>query len=119
MGDGSTLTTGLPILDEGPLPTMSPATIADLRFHMLVKPRQVRFGMSKRDALPGQCRACEHVRMCRGECPRNRCVRTTDGEPGLNYLCPGFRRFYGHIREDLVAMAREIRGEDRRPAPAR
>jgi uncharacterized protein len=75
--------------------------------------QQVHFGMSKRDALPGYCRSCEHLSLCWGECPRNRFVSTPDGEPGLNYLCPGFKRFYGHIREDLATIVREIQSEGR------
>ena len=38
--------------------------------------RQVKFGMDKKDTLPGQCRRCEHLEDCWGECPRNRLVRT-------------------------------------------
>lgn len=57
---------------------------------------QVRFGYAKSETLPRQCRECRFLRDCWGECPKNRIVRTADGEPGLNYLCSGFQRFFAH-----------------------
>jgi uncharacterized protein len=71
--------------------------------------RQVKFGMDKKDTLPGQCKTCPHLEDCWGECPRNRLVRTPDGEPGLNYLCRGFQRFYGHASKRVDQIAREVR----------
>jgi uncharacterized protein len=74
--------------------------------------RQVKFGMDKKDTLPGQCRRCEHLEDCWGECPRNRLVRTPEGEPGLNYLCRGFQRFFSHAgkRMDRIAAEAGARG---------
>jgi uncharacterized protein len=71
---------------------------------------QTTFGCAKCDGLPRQCRECDHLNLCWGECPRNRLVRTPQGEPGLSYLCPGFRRFYSHIHEDLAVIARRVQG---------
>lgn len=56
------------------------------------------FGASKRTTLPAYCRRCEVLAFCNGECPRNRFVTSPDGEPGLNYLCEGYRRFFNHCR---------------------
>lgn len=60
-------------------------------------PRQRRFGEAKRASLPAYCRRCEVRFACHGECPKNRFVLTPDGEPGLNYLCPGYKAFFEHI----------------------
>ena len=68
-------------------------------------PEQVRFGRDKRDLLPAQCRACDVLHLCNGECPKHRFLRTADGEPRLNYLCAGYRRFFRHVGPAMEAMA--------------
>ena len=78
---------------------------------MAYSERQQRFGYAKRDTLPRYCRDCPHLNLCWGECPKNRFVRTPDGQPGLNYLCPGLKRFYGHVRRDLPDVLRRVRRE--------
>jgi uncharacterized protein len=70
--------------------------------------RQRAFGFAKRNALPSRCRACPHLALCWGECPKNRFVRTVGGEAGLNYLCPGLERFYAHARAGLDRIARQL-----------
>ncbi|MES2150251.1 MAG: anaerobic sulfatase maturase [Pseudomonadota bacterium] len=67
--------------------------------------RQKQFAFAKRDTLPAYCRSCDYLRLCWGECPKNRFVKTPDGEPGLNYLCPGLKLFYAKVslaRGDLA-----------------
>lgn len=59
--------------------------------------QQHEFGQAKRDALPEYCKQCEVRFACNGECPKNRFETTPDGDPGLNYLCRGYRSFYNHI----------------------
>lgn len=75
---------------------------------MAMDPRQIRFGAAKRDSLPAQCRDCEWLRLCHGECPKNRISRTPDGEPGLNYLCTGYRRFFAHTAPYFKILLEEI-----------
>jgi uncharacterized protein len=70
---------------------------------------QKKFGFAKRDALPPYCQLCPHLKLCWGECPKNRLVRTPDGKPGLNYLCPGLKRFYQHIQRDMPEILRRVR----------
>lgn len=70
---------------------------------------QQKFGFAKRDTLPGDCRQCPHLNLCWGECPKNRMVRTASGEVGLNYLCPGLKRFYAHIQRDMPQILRRVR----------
>lgn len=64
---------------------------------MLKSDRQQQFARSKQSSLPQQCRECRWLFACNGECPRNRFARTLTGEPGLNYLCAGYRRFFAHV----------------------
>lgn len=64
--------------------------------HYLDSPRQKAFGAAKKTTLPRYCRECPVLEMCHGECPRNRFITTPDGEPGLNYLCEGYRLFFNH-----------------------
>jgi uncharacterized protein len=76
---------------------------------------QRRFGDAKRDTLPDFCRRCDVRFACHGECPKNRFIETPDREPGLNYLCAGYRRFFGHIDPAMRFMASEL-AEERAPA---
>jgi uncharacterized protein len=46
---------------------------------------------------------------CNGECPRNRFIHTPDGEPGLNYLCAGYKAFFNHIDRPMRLMADLVR----------
>jgi len=70
--------------------------------------RQRRFGHNKREKLPKYCRECPVLFACRGECPKNRFVVTPDGEPGLNYLCEGYKLFFSHIDRPMKFMAKEL-----------
>lgn len=82
---------------------------------MMYGERQRNFGLAKRDALPRQCRECQWLFACNGECPKNRFARTVDGEPGLNYLCEGYRRFFAHVAPYMDYMKREFMAQ-RAPA---
>jgi uncharacterized protein len=76
---------------------------------LLESPAQRSFGEAKRETLPGYCRSCEVLEMCHGECPKNRFIRTPEGETGLNYLCAGYRRFFNHCWPFVDAVAAEWR----------
>ena len=71
--------------------------------------QQRAFGNAKRDTLPRYCRECEVRFACNGECPRNRFLRTPDGEEGLNYLCAGYKAFFQHIDRPMKVMADFLR----------
>jgi len=71
--------------------------------------QQVKFGHAKSETLPGQCRRCEFLRDCWGECPKNRILRTADGEPGLNYLCRGLLKFYRHATPEIDRIVADLR----------
>ncbi len=62
------------------------------------------FGITKESALPKWCRECEVLAACGGGCPKHRFQKTWDDEPGLHYLCAGYKKFFLHIRKYLRAM---------------
>jgi len=76
---------------------------------LVTSDQQQKFGQDKFDALPQYCRECEVLFACYGECPRNRFVNTPDGEPGLNYLCAGYKLFFKHIDHPMRLMADLLR----------
>jgi len=71
--------------------------------------KQHDFGQAKLDTLPKYCQECDVRFACHGECPRNRFISTPDGEPGLNYLCAGYKMFFRHIDPAMKTMASLIR----------
>lgn len=75
---------------------------------MVRRPEQMRFGLGKRNDLPGQCRRCEWLFACRGECPKHRFDVAPNGEKGLNSLCEGYRLFFGHADPYMRYMADEL-----------
>jgi uncharacterized protein len=79
---------------------------------MVFDPVQVKFGYDKSDDLPRYCRACTYLGDCWGECPKNRLIRSPDGEPGLNYLCSGLRRFFKHAMPEIERIVADIRRRD-------
>lgn len=62
------------------------------------------FGTRKESALPRWCRECEVLAACRGGCPKHRFAASYYDEPGLHYLCEGYRKFFLHIRKYCHAM---------------
>ena len=59
--------------------------------------KQLEFGLNKHNSLPSDCRSCAYLKLCWGECPRTRILRTREGEGNLSYLCSGWKLFYGHV----------------------
>ena len=76
---------------------------------MVGSDQQRAFGLNKRDTLPRYCRECEVRFVCNGGCPKNRVLRTPNGEPGLNYLCAGYKAFFTHVDRPMQIMAAELR----------
>ena len=76
---------------------------------LIASEKQQHFGCAKFNTLPRYCRACDVLFACYGDCPRNRFIATPDGEPGLNYLCAGYKLFYHHIDEPMKVMAGLLR----------
>jgi len=84
---------------------------------MVFSREQVKFAYYKSESLPQYCRQCAYLADCWGECPKNRLIRTPDGEPGLNYLCRGFKRFFGHALPEVERIAARLRKGPMRPRP--
>ena len=86
--------------------------LGNLNSHTLVEmlygERQQRFGFAKQAMLPQQCRRCSYLFACNGECPKNRFCKTAEGEPGLNYLCKGYYRFFRHAAPYMDYMKEEL-----------
>jgi len=82
--------------------------LGNLRDHSLSyyldSDRQKEFGRAKLLSLPKYCIDCEVKSMCNGECPKNRIIKTPDGEPGLNYLCSGYKHFFKHCSPFVEAI---------------
>ncbi len=89
--------------------------LGNIRTHTLVEmmysERQQKFGTDKHDTLPKQCRNCKYLFACNGECPKNRFAVTPDGEPGLNYLCSGYYKFFNHVAPYMDFMKNELQNQ--------
>lgn len=83
--------------------------LGNIRDHHIVdlvtSDKQRQFGASKETSLPGYCRGCDVRFACNGGCPKDRFSITPDGEPGLNYLCAGYKRFFRHVEGPMRIMA--------------
>ena len=78
---------------------------------------QRQFGLDKRERLPEFCRRCDVRFACNGGCPKDRFIRTPDGEEGLNYLCAGYKALFSHIDRPMRVMSQLLR-QGRAPAEA-
>ncbi len=76
--------------------------------YLHVSEQQQQFGMAKKDALPQYCRDCKVLKLCNGGCPKDRIIKSPDGEPGLNYLCRGYNKFFMHSRPVWKKMANRL-----------
>jgi len=73
--------------------------------------RTFDFGIEKRNSLPRQCRNCEVLYACHGECPKHRFSVTADNKPGLNYLCEGYKMFFRHAEPYMDYMSKELKNK--------
>jgi len=82
---------------------------------MVKSEQQQKFGRDKRDRLPRYCYDCDYRFTCHGECPKNRISLTPDGDPGLNFLCPAYKKFFSHVHPYMQFMTDELKAK-RAPA---
>jgi uncharacterized protein len=69
------------------------------------------FGPHKEKTLPRWCLECDVLESCWGSCPKHRFMKSLYGEPGLHYLCAGYKKFFGHIRKYQRAMAQLLEND--------
>lgn len=67
---------------------------------MMDSKSQRAFGEAKSASLPEKCMRCEFLKLCYGECPKNR------NADGVNILCEGYRRYFLHTKEFMEEQAR-------------
>jgi uncharacterized protein len=92
------------VYPEHELGSLHDKSFAELAFSM----PQLEFGLDKHRSLPSECKSCPYLKLCWGECPRTRILKTREGEGQLSYLCSGWKLFYGHALPKIGV----------RPAPA-
>lgn len=96
-------------------------------YQLMHSPQQEAFARIKHDALPDQCLQCPWLKACHGECSKNRFIDPSTGQPfadaatgqplpfetivrdslrlrPLNYLCPGYKRFFQHAAPYMDTM---------------
>ena len=78
---------------------------------MMYSEEQLKFGNDKFDSLPKQCRECDFLFACYGECPKNRFIKDKYGEDGLNYLCRGYYQFFSHVAPYMDFMKKELQAQ--------
>lgn len=80
--------------------------LGNIRHHTLVEmafgTKQQDFGLQKKKGLSSQCKACQYLFACHGECPKNRDVN------GNNYLCKGYEMFFRHCTPYMDYMRQEL-----------
>lgn len=69
---------------------------------------QARFGASKHNSLTPECRECEWLFACHGDCPRTRFAFDAGGHPGHPYLCKGYKRFLEHAAPCFDFMKQQL-----------
>ncbi len=67
-----------------------------------------QFGKSKQDMLHEQCKQCEVLFACNGECPRHRFVLEEESEVGISYLCGDYQKYFRHIHRYMKVMVQLI-----------
>ncbi|PNP98875.1 anaerobic sulfatase maturase [Moraxella sp. RCAD0137] len=66
--------------------------------------QQASFGYAKHLNLPSDCKRCKFLKLCWGECPKNRFIADSDGTHRLNYLCTGLKTYFSQVAQDLPTI---------------
>ncbi len=63
---------------------------SDEIINLFRSPKQIEFGLSKRDNMSKDCANCFVRPACNGGCPKHRFEISSDGKPNKNYFCDGY-----------------------------
>ncbi len=74
---------------------------------MMYGDQQKAFGLSKCNELTRQCKECQYLFACNGECPKNRFALDEYDNFGHNHLCAGYLRYFCHVAPAMDYMAEE------------
>lgn len=66
---------------------------------MMYGEQQRQFGNAKYTSLPERCLQCQWLKLCYGECPRNRFT-----DDGTNYLCRSYSMFFEYAMPRLMQI---------------
>lgn len=75
---------------------------------MMLSESQIKFGNDKFNKLPNTCLMCKYLKLCNGECPKNRFIKVENDENELNYLCNGLKLYFNHTKPYMNFMANEL-----------
>ncbi|MDE6267693.1 MAG: anaerobic sulfatase maturase [Muribaculaceae bacterium] len=76
--------------------------IGNINDDMSDKEKMLKFAERKK-LLPEKCRGCKYLRLCYGECPKNRFLGG-----GENHLCEGYRSYFEHSHPFFQYMAKMV-----------
>jgi len=62
------------------------------------------FGMHKTYGLCKECFDCMYLKFCFGGCPKDRVRISCEDGGRINYLCEGYKIFFGHILDNLDSL---------------
>ena len=82
---------------------------------MFYSSQHFNFSINKHNSLPRECLRCNYHFACRGECPKHRFDKSSDGDPGLNTLCEGYKIFFKHVDPYMKYMS-DLLVQERSPA---
>ncbi len=102
--DGSVYPCDFYVLDEWKL-----GDIREHSFGEMLSGEKAEAFVAMSEALPAQCRACRHVRLCRNGCRRDR--EPLDGGPDgtVNRFCEAYKGFFDYAGDRLAALSRQMR----------
>jgi uncharacterized protein len=94
------------VYPEHELGTILEKSFTEMAFSL----KQLEFGLDKHHTLPEDCKSCAYLKLCWGECPRTRILKTSSDDKRLSYLCSGWKRFFSHAVPLITARPRPKSG---------